>query len=270
MAIINMVDLDLQNKRVLIREDLNVPVKDGVVTSDARLRAALPTIKLALEKGAAVMVMSHLGRPTEGEFNAEFSLQPVVDYLVKALDCPVRLATEYLNGVDAQVGEVVVFENVRFNPGEKKNDEALAKKMAALCDVYVMDAFGTAHRAQASTHGVGVYAPIACAGPLLAQELDALAKIKSREGGVGETILSQLLTEIEEGISSRVAVVGITNRPDIIDNSLLRTGRLDLVLYVSHPDEKGRLEIIKTLTKKMPLTNDVKLQEIAIATQGHT
>ncbi|MCT7942737.1 MULTISPECIES: phosphoglycerate kinase [Shewanella] len=202
MAIINMVDLDLQNKRVLIREDLNVPVKDGVVTSDARLRAALPTIKLALEKGAAVMVMSHLGRPTEGEFNAEFSLQPVVDYLVKALDCPVRLANEYLDGVDAKVGEVVVFENVRFNPGEKKNDEALAKKMAALCDVYVMDAFGTAHRAQASTHGVGVYAPIACAGPLLAQELDALAKAMDNPARplvaiVGGSKVSTKLTVLE-------------------------------------------------------------------------
>ncbi|MCW3173200.1 phosphoglycerate kinase [Shewanella subflava] len=202
MAIINMVDLDLQNKRVLIREDLNVPVKDGVVTSDARLRAALPTIKLALEKGAAVMVMSHLGRPTEGEFNAEFSLQPVVDYLAKALDCPVRLANEYLNGVDAKVGEVVVFENVRFNPGEKKNDEALAKKMAALCDVYVMDAFGTAHRAQASTHGVGVYAPIACAGPLLAQELDALAKAMDNPARplvaiVGGSKVSTKLTVLE-------------------------------------------------------------------------
>ena len=202
MAIINMVDLDLENKRVLIREGLNVPAKDGVVTSDARLRAALPTIKLALEKGAAVMVMSHLGRPTEGEFNAEFSLQPVVDYLAKALDCPVRLANEYLNGVDAKVGEVVVFENVRFNPGEKKNDEALAKKMAALCDVYVMDAFGTAHRAQASTHGVGVYAPIACAGPLLAQELDALAKAMDNPARplvaiVGGSKVSTKLTVLE-------------------------------------------------------------------------
>ncbi|WP_137225663.1 phosphoglycerate kinase [Shewanella sp. MEBiC00475] len=176
MAIINMTDLDLQNKRVLIREDLNVPVSDGLVTSDARLRASLPTIKLALKKGAAVMVMSHLGRPTEGEFNPEYSMKPVVEYLVKALDCSVRLVSDYLDGVEVNVGEVVVFENVRFNIGEGKNDETLSKKMAALCDVYVMDAFGTAHRAQASTHGVGVYAPIACAGPLLAQELDALGK----------------------------------------------------------------------------------------------
>ena len=202
MAIINMVDLDLQNKRVLIREDLNVPVKDGVVTSDARLRAALPTIKLALEKGAAVMVMSHLGRPTEGEFNAEFSMQPVVDYLVNALDCPVRLADDYLNGVDAKAGEVVVFENVRFNVGEGKNDQALAKQMAALCDVYVMDAFGTAHRAQASTHGVGLFAPIACAGPLLAQELDALAKAMDNPARplvaiVGGSKVSTKLTVLE-------------------------------------------------------------------------
>jgi phosphoglycerate kinase len=215
MAIINMVDLDLQNKRVLIREDLNVPVKDGVVTSDARLRAALPTIKLALEKGAAVMVMSHLGRPTEGEFNAEFSMQPVVDYLVNALDCPVRLADDYLNGVDAKAGEVVVFENVRFNVGEGKNDQALAKQMAALCDVYVMDAFGTAHRAQASTHGVGLFAPIACAGPLLAQELDALTKAMDNPARplvaiVGGSKVSTKLTVLESlsGIVDQLVVGG--------------------------------------------------------------
>ncbi|UJF22882.1 phosphoglycerate kinase [Shewanella sp. OMA3-2] len=215
MAIINMVDLDLQNKRVLIREDLNVPVKDGVVTSDARLRAALPTIKLALEKGAAVMVMSHLGRPTEGEFNPEFSLQPVVDYLVNALNCPVSLANDYLNGVDAKAGEVVVFENVRFNVGEGKNDQALAKKMAALCDVYVMDAFGTAHRAQASTHGVGLFAPIACAGPLLAQELDALAKAMDNPARplvaiVGGSKVSTKLTVLESlsGIVDQLVVGG--------------------------------------------------------------
>jgi phosphoglycerate kinase len=215
MAIINMVDLDLKNKRVLIREDLNVPVKDGVVTSDARLRAALPTIKLALEKGAAVMVMSHLGRPTEGEFNAEFSMQPVVDYLVNALDCPVRLADDYLNGVDAKAGEVVVFENVRFNVGEGKNDQALAKQMAALCDVYVMDAFGTAHRAQASTHGVGLFAPIACAGPLLAQELDALTKAMDNPARplvaiVGGSKVSTKLTVLESlsGIVDQLVVGG--------------------------------------------------------------
>ncbi|MEZ9200506.1 phosphoglycerate kinase [Shewanella sp. 10N.286.54.B9] len=208
MSILNMQDLELQGKRVLIREDLNVPVSDGVVTSDARLRASLPTIKLALEKGAAVMVMSHLGRPTEGEFNAEFSMQPVVNYLSKALDCPVRLASEYLDGVEVAVGEVVVFENVRFNVGEKKNDEALAKKMAALCDVYVMDAFGTAHRAQASTHGVGLHAPIACAGPLLAGELAALGKALDNPARpmvaiVGGSKVSTKLTVLES-LSTKV------------------------------------------------------------------
>ncbi|MBN4057268.1 phosphoglycerate kinase [Pseudoalteromonas gelatinilytica] len=176
MSVIKMADLDLNGKRVLIREDLNVPVKEGKVTSDARIRAALPTIKLALEKGAKVMVMSHLGRPTEGEYDEAFSLAPVVNYLNDALEQTVRLEKDYLEGVDVADKEVVVFENVRFNVGEKKNDEALSKKLAALCDVYVMDAFGTAHRAQASTHGVGLFADVACAGPLLAAELDALGK----------------------------------------------------------------------------------------------
>ena len=176
MSVLAMADLELNGKRVLIREDLNVPIKDGKVASDARLRAALPTIKLALEKGAAVMLMSHLGRPTEGQFDAEFSLAPVVDYLNDALDVPVRLENDYLDGADVAAGEVVVFENVRFNVGEKSNDDELAKKLAALCDVYVMDAFGTAHRAQASTHGVAKFAPVACAGPLLVNELEALGK----------------------------------------------------------------------------------------------
>ena len=176
MSVIAMTDLDLSNKRVLIREDLNVPVKNGKVTSDARLKAALPSIQQALKAGAKVMVMSHLGRPTEGEYDEEFSLQPVVDYLQDMLDCPVRLCKDYLDGIELKAGELVVFENVRFNVGEKKNNDELAKKLASLCDVYVMDAFGTAHRAQASTHGVAKYAPVACAGPLLAGELEALGK----------------------------------------------------------------------------------------------
>lgn len=176
MSVIKMTDLDLAGKRVFIRADLNVPVKDGVVTSDARIRATIPTLKLALEKGAKVMVTSHLGRPTEGEFTAADSLQPVVDYLNNALDVPVRLVRDYLDGVEVNPNEVVVLENVRINKGEKKNDPELGKKYAALCDVFVMDAFGTAHRAQASTYGVAQYAPVACAGPLLAAELDALGK----------------------------------------------------------------------------------------------
>lgn len=176
MSVIKMTDLDLAGKRVLIRADLNVPVKDGKVTSDARIRASLPTIETALKQGAKVMVTSHLGRPTEGEYNEEFSLLPVVNYLKDKLSAPVRLAKDYLDGVEIAAGELVVLENVRFNKGEKKDDETLSKKYAALCDVYVMDAFGTAHRAQASTHGVGKFAPIACAGPLLSAELEALGK----------------------------------------------------------------------------------------------
>jgi len=176
MAVINMSDVDLAGKRVFIREDLNVPVADGVVTSDARIRAALPTIRAALDANAAVMLVSHLGRPTEGEPVDEFSLQPVADRLSELLDCDVPLRKDWIDGVDVQPGQVVLLENVRFLVGEKKCDEALAKKMAALCDVFVMDAFGTAHRAQASTYGVAEFAPIACAGPLLAAELAALGK----------------------------------------------------------------------------------------------
>jgi len=171
-----MVDLDLAGKRVLIREDLNVPIAEGRVTSDARIRAALPTIRLAQERGAKVLVMSHLGRPKEGVPDPAFSLAPVAAQLSSLLGRTVRFAANWLDGVEAAAGEVVLLENVRFNKGEKKDDETLARKMAALCDVFVMDAFGTAHRAEASTHGVALYAPIACAGPLLVAELEALAQ----------------------------------------------------------------------------------------------
>lgn len=177
MSVKKMADLDLAGKRLFIRADLNVPVKDGKVTSDARIRATIPTLKLALQKGAKVMVTSHLGRPTEGVFEEANSLQPVVDYLNNSdLGVPVRLVRDYLDGVDVKENEIVVLENVRINKGEKKNDPELAKKYAALCDVFVMDAFGTAHRAEGSTYGVAEYAPVACAGPLLAAELDALGK----------------------------------------------------------------------------------------------
>ena len=178
MAVLKMADLDLQGKRVLIRADLNVPLKDGKVASDKRIMATLPTIKLALEKGAKVMVISHLGRPTEGEYAEEFSLKPVADYIATKLpNVSVRLEKDYLNGVDVKENELVVLENCRFNVGEKKNAEDLSKKYAALCDVFVMDAFGTAHRAQATTYGAAQFAPVACAGPLLAAELDALGKV---------------------------------------------------------------------------------------------
>jgi phosphoglycerate kinase len=169
-----MADLDLAGKRVLIREDLNVPVREGVVTSDARIRASLPTVRLALERGARVMIMSHLGRPKEGEYDPSLSLEPVAGRLAELLGRKVPLVRDWLDGVVVQPGEAVLLENVRFNRGEKKDDEALARRMAALCDVYVMDAFGTAHRAEASTHGVARFAPVACAGPLLAGELAAL------------------------------------------------------------------------------------------------
>ncbi|WP_417686807.1 phosphoglycerate kinase [Pseudidiomarina gelatinasegens] len=201
-SVITMSDLDLKGLRVLIREDLNVPIKDGKVTSDARLRAAIPTIEAAIEAGAKVMVMSHLGRPEEGVFDEEFSLQPVVDYLNDTLSVPVRLARDYLDGVDVNSREVVVFENIRFNKGEKKNDDDLAQQLAALCDVFVMDAFGTAHRAQASTHGVAKYADVACAGPLLAAELDALGKALANPARplvaiVGGSKVSTKLTVLE-------------------------------------------------------------------------
>ena len=180
MNVLAMVDLDLAGRRVLVREDLNVPVKDGEVASDARLRAALPTLRLAANAGARAMVMSHLGRPKEGAFNPELSLAPVARRLGELLGRKVRLAENWLKGVDVDAGEIVLCENVRFLEGEKADDEVLARRMAALCDIYVMDAFGTAHRAQASTHGVARFAPVACAGPLLVAELDALGKALAR------------------------------------------------------------------------------------------
>jgi len=176
MTVKLMTELDLTSKKVLIREDLNVPVKDGQVTSDARIKAALPTIKHAISAGAKVILMSHLGRPNEGEYNAEFSLAPVANYLSELLGQKVRLEQSWKSGIEMNDGDVVMLENVRFNPGEKKNDDTLAKAYAKLCDIFVMDAFGTAHRAQASTHGVAKFASVACAGPLLANELNALEK----------------------------------------------------------------------------------------------
>ena len=242
MPIINMTDLDLAGKRVLIREDLNVPVKDGVVTSDARLRASLPTIELALKAGAAVMITSHLGRPQEGQYDSQFSLQPVVDWLAERLPNKVRLQKDWLQGVEAEAGTLVVLENCRFNVGEKANDETLAKQMAALCDIYVNDAFGTAHRAQASTHGVAQFAPVACAGPLLAAELDALAKAldnpkRPMVAVVGGSKVSTKLTVLEalsDKVDQLIVGGGIANtflaaaghpvgkslyEPDLVDNA---------------------------------------------------
>lgn len=215
MTIINMTDLNLKGKRVLIREDLNVPVKDGVVTSDARIRASLPTIQAAIQAGAKVMLMSHLGRPNEGEFEEIYSLKPVATHLATLLGKPVELISSWDSAPEMAEGGVVLFENVRFNKGEKKNDEALSKVYASLCDVFVMDAFGTAHRAQASTEGVARYAPIACSGPLLTAELDALGKALDNPARpliaiVGGSKVSTKLTVLESlsKIADKIIVGG--------------------------------------------------------------
>jgi phosphoglycerate kinase len=255
--------LDLAGKRVLIREDLNVPVKDGKVTSDARIRASLPTIKMAAEAGAKVMLMSHLGRPTEGEYAEEFSLAPVAADLSAKLGKEVRLVKDYLDGgFDIAEGEVVLLENVRFNVGEKKNDEALSQKYAALCDVYVMDAFGTAHRAQASTHGAGAFAGTACAGPLLAAELDALGKALNNPARpmvaiVGGSKVSTKLTVLEslsEKVDQLVVGGGIANT--FIEAAGYNVGKSlsesDLV-----PTCKKLNEIMEGRGAAIPLASDV-------------
>ncbi len=220
MNVRKMTDLDLNGKRVLIREDLNVPVKHGKVTSDARLRASLPTIQAARDAGAKVMLMSHLGRPTEGEPAEVFSLAPVAEHLGELLGRPVTLISDYLDAsLDLADGEVVLLENVRFNVGEKKDDETLAQQYAALCDIYVMDAFGTAHRAQASTHGVARFAPTACAGPLLAAELDALEKALATParpmtaivGGSKVSTKLDVLTALAEKCDQLIVGGGIAN-----------------------------------------------------------
>ncbi len=220
MAFIKLTDLDLTGKRVLIRADLNVPVKDGKVTSDARITASMPTIEYCVKAGAKVQVMSHRGRPDEGKVDEENSMQPIAEDMSDKLGTSVRLIKDYLdNAPDVSDGEVVLFENVRFNSGEKKDDEALSKKYAALCDVFVMDAFGTAHRAQASTHGVGVYAPVACAGLLLTDELDNLAKALAEPARpmvaiVGGSKVSTKLTVLEalsEKVDQLVVGGGIAN-----------------------------------------------------------
>ncbi|QBB71978.1 phosphoglycerate kinase [Pseudolysobacter antarcticus] len=239
MTFIRMTDLDLRGKRVLIREDLNVPLKDGRITATQRLEAALPTIKLARDAGAKVLVMSHIGRPKEGSFEASESLQPVAEWLAHALGQPVRLQRDYLDGVEVAAGEVVLLENCRMNIGEGKDDEALAKKYAALCDVFVMDAFGTAHRAQASTHGVIRFAPIAAAGPLLSAELDALGKallhparpllaiVAGSKVSTKLTLLETLAAKVDQlivggGIANTfIAAAGFAIGKSLVENDLL-------------------------------------------------
>ena len=219
MTVKLMTELDLASKRVLIREDLNVPIKNGQVTSDARIKAALPTIQQAVKAGAKVILMSHLGRPTEGEYNAEFSMKPVADHLSDLLGQPVRLEQSWTSGIEMNDGDIVILENVRFNPGEKKNDDTLAKAYAKLCDIFVMDAFGTAHRAQASTHGVAKFAPVACAGPLLAKELDALKKalaaptppVAAIVGGSKVSTKLMVLETLSERVDQLIVGGGIAN-----------------------------------------------------------
>jgi phosphoglycerate kinase len=219
MTIKLMTDLDLSQKRVLIREDLNVPIKDGKVSSDARINAALPTIKLALSQGATVILMSHLGRPAEGQYEEKYSLLPVAVDLSKKLDTKVQLISDWSKGIAVPEGEVALLENVRFNSGEKANDDVLARAYAELCDIFVMDAFGTSHRAQASTHGVGKFAPVACAGPLLANELNALeqaiakptAPVGAIVGGSKVSTKLMVLETLADKVDQLIVGGGIAN-----------------------------------------------------------
>ena len=257
LNVLKMKELDLSGKRLLIREDLNVPIKDGKVSSDARIRAALPTIQFAVEAGASVLLMSHLGRPTEGEFAQEFSMQPVADHLGGLLGREVPVLENWENGIELAAGDVAILENVRFNVGEKKDDDDLAKAYASLCDVFVMDAFGTAHRAQASTHGVAKYAPMACAGPLLASELENLGKALDNPARpmvaiVGGSKVSTKLTVLET-LSDKVdqLIVG----GGIANTFLAATGKpVGKSLY-----EEGLVDAAKALMEKthIPVPTDV-------------
>ncbi|MFK7731356.1 MAG: phosphoglycerate kinase [Pseudomonadales bacterium] len=260
MPILQMNDLELAGKRVLIRQDLNVPVSAGKVSSDARIRASLPTLVSALQQGAKVMVMSHLGRPVEGgsiEENSEFTLQPVADRLGELLDCDVPLIKDWLDGADVGEGQLVLLENVRFNAGEKKDDDVLSQKMAALCDVYVMDAFGTAHRAQASTHGVAKYAPVACAGPLLAGELDALTKALDNPARpmlaiVGGSKVSTKLTVLET-LSDKVDQLIVGGG---IANTFLAASGQPIGKSLSEVELEGQAKALMSKTD-IPLPTDV-------------
>lgn len=257
MTIKKMTELNLSEKKVLIRQDLNVPIKNGEIVSDVRIQASLPGIKQALDAGAAVIIMSHLGRPTEGEFEQAYSLAPVAKRLSTLLNQPVPLITNYLDGIEVQPGEVVLCENVRFNVGEKKDDESLARKMAALCDIYVMDAFGAAHRAQASTHGVAKFAPLACAGPLLAGELEAL--------GLALKNPARPMVAIVGGakVSSKLTVLESLTR--IVDQLIVGGGIANTFLAAAGFNvgkslyEKDLVETAKALMEKahIPLPTDV-------------
>jgi len=270
-----MTDLDLNGKRLLIRQDLNVPVKDGVISSDIRIQASLPAIELALKSGAAVMIMSHLGRPTEGEFDPAASLQPVATRLSELLNKPVRLEKDWINGIEINSGEIVLCENVRFNLGEKANSPELGKKMAALCDIFVMDAFGTAHRAQASTHSVIEQAKVACAGPLLSAELEALGKSLNQPespvvavvGGskvsTKLTVLKTLSTKVDQLIvGGGIANTFIAAAGYSVGKSLFEADLLD--------DAKALIAAAKANNSDIPIPVDVvcakEFSDTAIAT----
>jgi len=262
MSILRMTDLDLRDQRVLIREDLNVPVQGGVVTSDARIRASLPTIQGARDAGARVLVMSHLGRPEEGVYSEEFSLAPVAKRLAELLGFKVRFEKNWLDGVECAPGEVVLLENVRFNKGEKKDKEDLAKRMAALCDIYVMDAFGTAHRAEASTHGVARFAKVACAGPLLMNELIALetaldkpkrpliAIVAGSKVSTKLTVLESLLGKVDKLIvGGGIANTFLLAEGYGIGKSLVEAEMIDIA--------RGLLQRSAEIKVEIPLPSDV-------------
>jgi len=262
MALTLMSDIDLADKRVLIREDLNVPLRDGKVTNDTRIRASLPTVEQALTAGARVMLMSHLGRPEEGKYDDAFSLAPVAERLSELLGRPVPLRRDWLDGVEVGPGEVVMCENVRFNAGEKDDDEALARRMAALCDVFVMDAFGTAHRAQASTHGVARLAPVACAGPLLAAEIEALERALAEParpmvaivGGAKVSGKLEVIESLLEKVDRLIVGGGIANTfiaaaGHAVGNSLVET---DLV-----PVAEKLVQTARKRGTEIPLPQDV-------------
>ena len=262
MTVLSMADLDLAGQRVLIREDLNVPVKNGEVTSAKRILAALPTINLALEKGAKVILLSHRGRPVEGQYDQEQSLQPIANYLTSQCNLKVRLEKDWLDSLSLNTDEVVLCENVRFQVGEKANDDQLAEKMAKLCDVFVMDAFGTAHRAQASTHGVAKFAPIACAGPLLKKELESLEQALSNPKRpmvaiVGGSKVSTKLTVLESllDIVDQLVVGG-----GIVNTFLAATGK-PVGKSLHEPDliDTAQQLLAKAQTKntQIPLPDDV-------------
>ncbi|MFC1665728.1 phosphoglycerate kinase [Pseudomonadota bacterium] len=262
MSVLKMADLDLRDKRVLIREDLNVPIENDAVASDARIRAALPTIKLALNEGARVMLMSHLGRPTEGVLDPAFSLAPVAKHLSKLLAREVRLVADWQEAAAVAAGDVVLLENVRFNIGEKGNDEKLARTMASVCDIFVMDAFGTAHRAQASTHGVARYAKQACAGPLLVGELEALTKALDNPprpllaivGGSKVSTKLTVLTSLLEKVDQLIVGGGIANT--FIAAAGYKVGKslyeADLI-----DEAKKLMQMMETRRGSIPIPTDV-------------